>query len=245
MRKHLSPAMIVSLIALFFALTGGAIAAQRFVITSTDQIKPSVLTALRGETGLRGPAGPAAAGAQGPQGATGPQGPQGATGATGPQGPAGSQGPAGPAGPAGGTVVKDENGSVIGGVPVAYDGNNNIWMLLNDGTLEPVNSTTGRIGYDTVNDVGFTSTDCSGTPYTWPQSAQTRFAMPGHAQVGDPLYVSSTSTQSHSIDSELNPDGTCESFPSGQPAQTVNLITPTGATITTTGFTGPLTIAKQ
>ena len=51
MRKHLSPAMIISLIALFFALTGGAFAAQRYIITSTKQIKPSVLTELRGKTG--------------------------------------------------------------------------------------------------------------------------------------------------------------------------------------------------
>ena len=42
MRKHLTPAMIVSLIALFFALTGGAFAAQHYVLTSTKQIKPSV-----------------------------------------------------------------------------------------------------------------------------------------------------------------------------------------------------------
>lgn len=91
MRKHLTPAMIVSLIALFFALTGGAIAAQRFIITSTNQIKPSVRAALRGNPGPRGlPGSTGAPGANGPQGspgAAGPAGPKGDTGATGPSGP--------------------------------------------------------------------------------------------------------------------------------------------------------------
>lgn len=84
MRKHLSPAMIVALIALFFALTGGAVAAQRYIITKPSQIKPSVRTALNGQRGPQGPMG--LTGQQGPQGATGLQGPQG------PQGPAGSGG---------------------------------------------------------------------------------------------------------------------------------------------------------
>ena len=87
MRKHLSPAMIVALIALFFALTGGAVAAQRYVITSTKQIKPSVLTKLRGKTGPKGEPGP-----RGPMGPAGPQGVAGAPGAIGPQGPAGATG---------------------------------------------------------------------------------------------------------------------------------------------------------
>ena len=72
MRKHLSPAMIIALIALFFALTGGAFAAQRYIITSTKQIKPSVLTQLRGKTG--------------PKGAQGPTGPRRATGSCWPNG---------------------------------------------------------------------------------------------------------------------------------------------------------------
>ena len=114
MRKHLTPAMIVSLVALFFALTGGAFAAQHYIISSTNQIKPSVLSKLhgkagskgeRGPTGPKGDAGPAGAigpagarGAQGAQGASGTVGAQGAQGAQGPQGAHGAQGAMGPQG---------------------------------------------------------------------------------------------------------------------------------------------------
>ena len=71
-----SPAMVVACVALFVASTGTSIAASHYLITSTAQIKPSVLTKLKGAQGPQGAAG--AAGTQGSQGATGP------TGATGP-----------------------------------------------------------------------------------------------------------------------------------------------------------------
>jgi Collagen triple helix repeat (20 copies) len=102
MRKHLSPAMIVSLIALFFALTGGAVAAQRYIITSPKQIKPSVLTQLRGKTGPKGEQGPSGSkGDAGPAGPMGPSGSKGDAGPAGPMGPSGSKGDAGPGGPMG------------------------------------------------------------------------------------------------------------------------------------------------
>jgi hypothetical protein len=44
-----SPAMIVALIALVVALSGTAVAASRYLITSTTQIKPSVRRDLRAE----------------------------------------------------------------------------------------------------------------------------------------------------------------------------------------------------
>lgn len=91
MRKHLTPAMIVALIALFFALTGGAIAAQHYVVTSTKQIKPSVLAELRGKTGRKGEQGPT--GPAGPAGSMAPAGLQGAAGGPGAPGAQGVPGP--------------------------------------------------------------------------------------------------------------------------------------------------------
>ncbi len=76
-------------------------AARHYLITSTSQIKPSVLKALQGAAGSVGPTGPA-----------------GSTGSVGPQGPAGTVGPVGPQGPAGPTnlssltIVTGESKSV-------------------------------------------------------------------------------------------------------------------------------------
>jgi hypothetical protein len=86
-RMHVSPATAIASLALVFAMTGGAYAASRYVITSTKQIKPSVLKSLQGKAGS-----PGAAGAQGPAGPAGPQGPQGAKGETGAAGTNGTDG---------------------------------------------------------------------------------------------------------------------------------------------------------
>ncbi len=77
-RLRVSPATMIASLALVFAMTGGAYAAKKYLITSTKQISPSVLKALTGKAGAAGAAG--AQGAQGPAGPGGPQGPQGAAG---------------------------------------------------------------------------------------------------------------------------------------------------------------------
>lgn len=53
-----SPAMLIACLALFLVLGGTAFAAGHYLITSTRQIKPSVLATLRGAAGKRGPQGP-------------------------------------------------------------------------------------------------------------------------------------------------------------------------------------------
>ncbi len=89
-RMHFSPATVIASLALVFAMTGGAFAAGRYLITSTKQISPKVLKSLQGKAGANG-----ANGAQGSAGPVGPQGPAGAKGETGAAGAAGANGTSG------------------------------------------------------------------------------------------------------------------------------------------------------
>lgn len=70
--------MLVALLALFIAMGGTAIAAHQYLISSTKQISPKVLKALRGNTGPKG-----ATGASGAPGAPGAGGAAGAPGKNG------------------------------------------------------------------------------------------------------------------------------------------------------------------
>ncbi len=100
-RKHLTPSMLIALLALVFAVTGGAFAATNGGGKASNKLTAQTAKSKRGP---RGPAGPA--------GAPGKEGKAGATGATGKEGAAGKEGPAGtnasllgPAGPAGESVL--------------------------------------------------------------------------------------------------------------------------------------------
>lgn len=109
MRRRPTPASIIAAVALFVALGGTAVAAGRYIITSTSQIKPSVLKELRGHDGATGPTGATgqagAAGQAGAQGVPGSAGTSGEKGATGTEGPPGKQGEQGPPGASGTTIV--------------------------------------------------------------------------------------------------------------------------------------------
>ncbi len=103
-----SPAMLVAVFALVFAMAGTGIAASRYIITSTAQIKPNVLKRLRGLTGKAGPIG-----RTGPTGSVGLAGPAGPAGGLGPRGETGAPGQSGafdgtPVDPAtSATILKD------------------------------------------------------------------------------------------------------------------------------------------
>jgi hypothetical protein len=89
-RRRLSYANVVSTMALVFAMSGGAMAANHYLVTSTKQVSPKVLKALRGKTGKTGSGG--LQGATGPQGPPGPAGKGGSDGSQGVEGKAGADG---------------------------------------------------------------------------------------------------------------------------------------------------------
>jgi hypothetical protein len=89
-RRHLNATTVIAVLALVFAMTGGAYAAKKFLITSTGQISPKVLKSLKGAAGAKGTNG--ANGAQGAAGATGPAGPAGPVGPAGTNGTDGKEG---------------------------------------------------------------------------------------------------------------------------------------------------------
>jgi hypothetical protein len=98
---------VIAVIALVFAMSGGAIAARHYVTDSGAKKVPAkkkVVRGPKGEPGARGPAGP--------QGPAGPAGSRGADGAAGPRGAEGSPWTAGGTLPSG----KSESGTWVAGV---------------------------------------------------------------------------------------------------------------------------------
>jgi Collagen triple helix repeat (20 copies) len=89
-RNRITPSTIIATLALVFAMTGGAYAAKKYLITSTKQIKPSVIAQLKGKNGKTGVNG--ANGTNGAQGPVGEKGPAGTNGTSGKEGPAGPKG---------------------------------------------------------------------------------------------------------------------------------------------------------
>jgi hypothetical protein len=70
--QQMKKKLMIATVVVFALLAGSAVAGSHWLISSTSQIKPSVLHKLEG--------------AKGPRGATGPAGPAGAQGAAGPSG---------------------------------------------------------------------------------------------------------------------------------------------------------------
>jgi hypothetical protein len=80
MRRHITYANVAATLALVFAMSGGAMAANHYLISSTKQISPKVMHTLKGTTGPAGIQGPT--GREGPTGSAGKEGPTGAPGKT-------------------------------------------------------------------------------------------------------------------------------------------------------------------
>jgi hypothetical protein len=171
-RKRFTYANVAMTLALVFAMTGGAYAASKYLITSTKQISPKVLKSLKGANGKNG-----AAGVAGTAGATGPAGPGGAKGETGAAGPAGPQGPGGAAG------TKGETGAAGAAGAKGEPGTTGYVKTLPSGGTEtgawattPYIAAAGEIAIDTLSFAiplataptphfmkhGETSTECKG-----------------------------------------------------------------------------------
>jgi hypothetical protein len=97
MRRNISYANVAATLALVFSMSGGALAASRYLINSTKQINPKVMKALKGNAGAGGP--------QGAAGPAGPTGPQGLAGTPGKEGQSGKEGAPGKDGTNGATSV--------------------------------------------------------------------------------------------------------------------------------------------
>ncbi|HTR72008.1 MAG TPA: hypothetical protein VMG80_00290 [Solirubrobacteraceae bacterium] len=108
LRRPFTYANVAATLALVFAMAGGAYAAKHYLITSTSQISPKVLAALKGKPGAGGS--PGAQGAQGPQGPAGPAGSagKGEKGEKGDPGTNGANGANGAPGASGKSVVIGE-----------------------------------------------------------------------------------------------------------------------------------------
>ncbi len=123
-RKRFTYTNVAVTVALVFAMSGGAYAASKYVITSTKQISPKVLKTLQGKAGK--------AGANGAQGAPGVAGAQGSAGPQGPQGPAGAAGPNGTNGENGKEGEKGKEGSpwTAGGTLPSEKSEQGVWSVL-------------------------------------------------------------------------------------------------------------------
>jgi hypothetical protein len=115
-RRHLNASTLIALLALVFAVTGGAFAATGHggsPAGALASVKAGAAKSKRGPRGPQGPAGPA--GKNGAAGPAGPAGPVGAKGETGATGAAGANGVAG-AGVTSAVFKTDKGGCKEGGV---------------------------------------------------------------------------------------------------------------------------------
>lgn len=135
-------ATVIATFAFFLALSGGAMAASHYLITSTRQLSPKVIKALRGQSGKTGERG-----ATGPQGPVGPTGPQGSVGTAGTNGTNGTNGtPGAPGAPGESPTVKSvpkENANCPEGGTEVKEGSHSAAFACN-GSVAPATLPEGR-----------------------------------------------------------------------------------------------------
>ena len=160
LKNRLGVPGVISVIALVFALMGGAYAASsgsggKATASAKGKRGPRGPKGATGPTGPAGPQSPAGAkgdaGANGAAGAAGDKGATGATGATGPTGAAGATGATGATGPTGATGASGPEGSpwTAGGVLPPGKTETGSWGSIvspePDGVTEEFSSTSGAV----------------------------------------------------------------------------------------------------
>lgn len=140
LRKHVTYINVVLTMALVFAMTGGAYAASKYLITSTKQISPKVLKQLKGARGLKGASGPA-----GPQGPAGPVGARGETGAVGKEGEVGKEGKEGQEGKEG-VAGKEGSPWTAGGILPSGQSETGVWSV-NDNAIAAAENVYSSISF--------------------------------------------------------------------------------------------------
>jgi hypothetical protein len=182
-RWRRSPAVASVGLAMVLALGGGAaVANTHFIITSTAQIKPSVLKALRGKSGTKGTNGKN--GTNGTNGTNGKDGTNGTNGATGVTGPRGLQGVTGPAGPgaavlatvltSGGTSGTSTTSALAGTLPIEL-------ACTNEGSNTPVANLETTAHSSTSETARYDATwvsPAAGATYTSPTLEQANGNLP-------------------------------------------------------------------
>lgn len=214
LRRRFSYANVAATMALVFAMGGSAVAARHYLISSTQQISPKVLRALKGN------------GATGRQGATGPRG---AVGARGNEGPPGTEGPQGKPGAVGPTFSAHAGEDVPKGI-----GRLSTIKALTVNLPSPGNLMVSGSFYGVVECMTGTGTCASGTLFL----AVDGVAVPGSAvqlgnfpekgivpKEGDQVFstsgrLSGVSAGKHTIAFEI---GDLEEFPGTMTALTVGL----------------------
>ena len=168
-RRRLSYANVLATLALVFAMSGAAVAANHFLISSTKQISPKVLKQLKGRTGARGLTGRTGSG--GPAGLRGEAGARGETGLRGVTGPTGATGETGPPGEARAFAVIVPTG-VVGhkaliepgsrGVAEALTASTEATCVYLESSIEVSKATVAVVTADVNEDVNFASApgDC-------------------------------------------------------------------------------------
>ena len=199
-RRRLNYANVVATLALFLAMSGGAAyAASHYLITSTKQIKPSVLASLKGKPGPAGaPGAPGAAGTNGTgtPGAAGGPGPKGETGKEGPPGPKGENGKNGSPGPEGPEgVCAKEHCTLPSNTTETGVWASNVGLKETEVQLVPISlpvplATGAKVAFHLVEEAtGSAPPECPGT-VAKPEAAPGNLCVYERAVVGGPFAIS-------------------------------------------------------